>query len=108
MKAARSPARCRTVPLLAEGFATALAIYQSLPQASVIMCFDAANMLHVAAELQLRGLTAVCADNDVETARRTGMNPGVEQGRSAAKSLRCGVADPEGIEGSDWADALRE
>jgi phage/plasmid primase-like uncharacterized protein len=93
---------------LAEGFATGLAIYQSLPQSSVIVCFDAGNMVQVATETKLCGMAVVCADNDWETAGRTGINTGVQKGRSAAEVLRCGVAWPEGIEGSDWADALAE
>jgi phage/plasmid primase-like uncharacterized protein len=93
---------------LAEGFATGLAIYQSLPQSSVVVCFDAGNMVQVATEMKLRGMTVVCADNDWETARRTGINTGIEKGRSAAAVLGCGVAYPEGVEGSDWADALAE
>lgn len=93
---------------LVEGFATGLAIFQSLPQSSVIVCFDAANMVRVAAATRLRGMVVVCADNDWRTAERIGVNPGVEKGRRAARALRCDLAYPEGIEGSDWADALAE
>jgi putative DNA primase/helicase len=100
--------RNSVVTCIAEGFATGLAIYQSLPQASVFICFDAGNMVQVSAEMKLRGMSVVCADNDWQTAQRIGVNTGVQKGRSAAESLGCGIAFPEGIEGSDWADALRE
>lgn len=93
---------------LVEGFATGLAVFQSIPQATVVVCFDAANMVNVATELKVSGMCVVCADNDWETAERIGVNTGVQKGRSAAESLKCGVAYPDGIEGSDWADALIE
>jgi phage/plasmid primase-like uncharacterized protein len=102
-------ARADTVlTCLVEGFATGLAIYQSLPQAAVIVCFDAANMVCVATAVKLNGMAVVCADNDWRTAERIGVNPGLERGRCAARALRCDLAYPEGIEGSDWADALAE
>lgn len=96
------------VTCLAEGFATGLAIYQALPQASVIVCFDAGNMVTVAQSLQLTGMCVVCADNDWQTAGKIGSNPGIERGKAAADALGCGLAYPEGIFGSDWADALAE
>lgn len=96
------------VTCLAEGFATGLAVYQSLPNANVIICFDAGNMTAVAAEMKLRGMVVVCADNDWETEQRTGANTGILKGRAAAQSFGCGVAYPEGIAGSDWADFLLE
>lgn len=96
------------VTCLAEGFATGLAVYQSLPQSSVVVCFDAGNLVQVAADMKMQGMGVVCADNDWETAQRIGVNTGVQKGRSAAEALHCGVAYPEGIKGSDWADALIE
>lgn len=96
------------VTCLAEGFATGLAIYQAIPQASVVVCFDAGNMVTVAQEMKLRGMAVVCADNDWETEKRIGTNTGIQKGRAAADALKCGMAYPQGIEGSDWADALLE
>lgn len=93
---------------LVEGFATGLAIYQSLPGARVVICFDAGNLVAVAETYRAAGMHVVCADNDHETAARMGVNPGVEKGRRAAESIGCGLAYPEGIKGSDWADALIE
>ena len=96
------------VTCLAEGFATGLAIYQSMPQANIVVCFDAGNMVSVARQLMLSGMCVVCADNDSETAQKTGFNTGIERGRMAADEIGCGIAYPEGIEGTDWADALTE
>ena len=59
-------------------------------------------------EMKLRGMAVVCADNDWQTAERIGVNTGVQKGSAAAESLKCGVAYPEGIAGTDWADALLE
>lgn len=97
-----------TLTCLVEGFATGLAIYQSLPGARVVVCFDAGNLVTVAQSYRAAGMHVVCADNDHETAARLGTNPGVEKGRRAAETIGCGLAYPEGIRGSDWADALVE
>jgi phage/plasmid primase-like uncharacterized protein len=91
-----------------EGFATGLAVFQSVPNSSVIVCFDAGNLLAVAEDAKPRGMAVVCADNDWETQRDRGMNKGVENGTKAAERMGCGVAYPEGIRGTDWADALQE
>lgn len=92
----------------AEGFATGLAVYQSIPQCRVVVCFDSGNLVEVARHYQGRGLGVVCADNDWQTAIRIGSNPGLLAGQKAAESMGCGVAYPEDIEGSDWADAIAE
>ncbi|WP_429498656.1 toprim domain-containing protein [Robbsia andropogonis] len=93
---------------LVEGFATGLAIYQSMPMASVVVCFDAGNMVAVSKELKVRGLCVVCADNDWRSAEKFSRNTGIEKGQEAADAIGCGMAFPKGIEGSDWADALIE
>lgn len=100
--------RDSTVTCLCEGFATGLAIYQSMGSARVVVCFDAGNMVNVAREIDVRGLVVVCADNDWQTEQRIGSNPGIQKGTAAADAIGCGVAAPEGIDGSDWADALKE
>lgn len=100
--------RRSVVTCLSEGFATGLAIYQSLPGASVVVCFDAGNMVHVARNLRVSGMAVVCADNDYETEARTGINTGIQRGMAAAEAIGCGVAYPQNIEGTDWADALKE
>lgn len=96
------------VTCLAEGFATGLAVYQSLPNATVVVCFDAGNMVHVARNLRVRGMAVVCADNDWATEGRIGVNTGIQKGTAAADAIGCGIAYPMDIEGTDWADALKE
>lgn len=91
-----------------EGFATGLAVYQSIHQCRVVVCFDSGNLVEVAKYYQGRGLGVVCADNDWQTAIRIGTNPGLIAGQKAAESMGCGMAYPEDIEGSDWADAIAE
>ena len=100
--------RLPIVTCLCEGYATGLAVYQSIPQASVIVCFDAGNMVNVAKEINLTGMAVVCADNDWKTEQRIGTNTGLLKGKEAAEAIKCGLAYPHGIEGSDWADALAE
>ena len=103
MSRSRSAVTC-----LVEGFATGLAVFQTVPNSSVVVCFDAQNLLAVAQDLKVRGMAVVCADNDWETEAAKGINKGVENGRKAAGMIGCGIAYPEGIRGSDWADALQE
>lgn len=93
-----------SVTALAEGFATGLAVHQCVPQARVIVCFDAGNLVKVAKALKVRGLAVVCADNDWQG----NVNTGVEKGRQAAEAIGCGLAYPSGIRGTDWADAFIE
>jgi putative DNA primase/helicase len=97
-----------TVTCFVEGFATGLAVFQTVTNSSVVVCFDAQNLIAVAQEVKVRGMVVVCADNDWETQRDKGINRGVENGRKAAETIRCGLAYPEGIQGTDWADALQE
>lgn len=91
-----------------EGLATGLAVYQSIPQCRVVVCFDSGNLLEVSKHYQGTGLAVVCADNDHQTAAKIGTNPGVLAGIEAAKRMGCGLAYPEDIKGSDWADAITE
>lgn len=91
-----------------EGLATGLAVYQSIHQSRVVVCFDSGNLLEVSKHYRGTGLGVVCADNDHRTAAKIGTNPGVLAGIEAAKRLGCGLAYPEDIEGSDWADAIAE
>ena len=96
------------VTAIVEGLATGLAVFQSLRQARVVVAFDAGNLLPVIDRMKPGGSVVIAADNDWKTEARRGMNPGVEKARNAAELIGCGVAVPAGIEGSDWADALRE
>jgi putative DNA primase/helicase len=91
-----------------EGFATGLAIFQNLPNSQVEICLDAGNLVAVAKRARVEGLAVVCGDNDWETCARRGVNPGIEKATEAAALLGCGMAYPENIIGTDWADALME
>ena len=91
-----------------EGLATGLAVYQSLPQCRVIVCFDSGNLVEVSSRFIGCGLGVVCADNDTQTEQKIGTNPGLVAGQKAAEAMGCGLAYPQGIEGSDWADAIKE
>lgn len=100
--------RDAAVTCIVEGVATGLAIFQSIPSARVIVAFDAGNIPHVIASHKPRGSVVVCADNDHETAKRIGYNPGLRAAERAAEMIGCGVAAPMDIEGTDWADAIME
>jgi len=97
---------------ICEGLATGLAIYQAIAHARVVVAFNAGNLPVVARAMKeagpLRTQTIVCADNDHETQKRTGSNPGLEKAREAAHVLGAALAFPAGIQGTDWADALQE
>lgn len=93
---------------ICEGMATGLAIYQSVPQARVVVAFDAGNLLPVVMGLRPAGSVVIVADNDHGTMARRGFNPGLDKARNAAEAIGCGVAYPQGIEGTDVADALKE
>ena len=93
-----------TITAFVEGFATGLAVFQSVPNARVVVCFDAGNLVEVAGSFKTRGLALICADNDHSSL----INKGVESGQKAAALLRCGLVYPMGILGSDFDDALRE
>lgn len=91
-----------------EGLATGLAIFQSLRMARVIVAFDAGNLVHAVDQLRPTGSVVICADNDHGTEAKRGTNPGREKAVNAAELIGAGVAWPEGIEGTDWADYLAE
>jgi putative DNA primase/helicase len=96
------------VTCFVEGLATGLAVYQSVRQARVVVCFDAGNLMPAAQRLAPTGSVVIAADNDHATQARRGMNPGLEKAHALAEHLGCGVAYPKGLEGSDWCDALKE
>lgn len=97
-----------SVTAVCEGFATGLAIFQAMRHASVIVAFDAGNLVHVVDRIRPKGSVVICADDDHGTEAKRGFNPGREKAANAAELIGAGVAWPEGIEGTDWADALAE
>lgn len=96
------------VTCIVEGLATGLAVYQSVRHASVIVAFDAGNLLPVVDRMRPSGSVVICADNDAGTQARRGTNPGLERARNAADLIGCGVAYPTDLEGTDWSDYLLE
>ena len=96
------------VTVLCEGLATGLALFQSVRNASVVVCFDAGNMVKVAEFIKPKGSVVVFGDNDYKTLIKIGKNPGLDAARNAAELIGAGVAWCEGIEGTDADDYLRE
>lgn len=94
--------------VICEGLATGLALFQCLRQARVLIAFDAGNLLPVIQAVKPTGSVVIAADNDAGTQARRGFNPGLDKARNAAELIGCGVAYPEGIEGTDFCDLLRE
>lgn len=83
--------------LIAEGYATAATLHESTGHPTAC-AFDAGNLEPVAIELRAKHPTAriiICADNDAETAERTGRNPGVEAATRAARAVQGVVALPK-------------
>lgn len=96
------------ITVLAEGFATGLAVYQSAPRCRVVVAFNCGNFLPVVRRLHPTGSMVIAADNDWRTEIRRGFNPGLDKAQEVADEIGCGVAYPQGIEGSDWCDALKQ
>jgi len=85
--------------LLAEGYATAAALYQATGYA-VVVAFNAGNIQHVAAAMgKLHPLAKIliCADDDADTEKRRGKNPGVLAAVAAAKAELGFWCKPEGL-----------
>jgi len=96
------------ITVLVEGLATGLAVFQAVRSASVIVCFNAGNLLPVVERVKPTGSVVIAADNDWKTMLKRGMNPGIYKATNAAELIGCGVAWPTGIEGSDFCDLLKE
>jgi putative DNA primase/helicase len=95
------------VTALVEGFATGLSVFQAVPNSRVIVAFNAGNLPLVAERMERAGMGVVCADNDHETEKRIGRNPGLDAAHIAADLLGVGVAFPS-CEGTDWNDYVTE
>ena len=94
--------------MLAEGFATAATLHQAGGD-PVAVAFNAGNLADVARSLAGRWPAArwiVAADDDRETAARTGKNPGLEAAQRAAEVLRADVLAPAELPegGTDFND----
>lgn len=108
IKRTRYPIRRKgaTVTVLCEGLATGLAVYRSLPTSRVWVCWDTSNLKDV--DWIPPGLAVIAADNDHGTEEKRGYNPGIAAAKLAARELGCGIAYPEGIQGTDFADMRQE
>lgn len=95
-----------SVTVLCEGLATGLAIFAAMPLASVLVAFNSGNLSRVSTPKF--GMVVVAADNDHATLKKIGRNPGVMAATEAAEAIGCGVAIPEGIEGTDFCDFRQE
>jgi putative DNA primase/helicase len=95
-----------TLTVVTEGWATGLAIFAAVRDARVIVAWSAGNLPQ--GYPNIRGWRVVAGDNDHGTEEKRGWNPGIEAAQKAAELLKCGVAYPEGIRGTDWADYRRE
>lgn len=93
--------------VVCEGFATGLTLFQAIPHARVIVAFNAGNLALAVSYLERNGLAVIAADNDHETARRVGFNPGIEKATEAAQKVGIGIAYPT-CAGSDWDDFRQE
>lgn len=96
------------VTAIVEGLATGLAVFQSIRHVRVLVTFYADNLAPALDVLRPTGSVVIAADNDWRTAAAGKGNPGIEKARNAAELIDCGVAYPQGIEGTDWCDALKE
>lgn len=96
------------VTVFVEGLATGLAVYQSVRSCSVVVCFNAGNFTPVVQRMRPTGSVVFAADNDHGTLAKRGFNPGIEAATKAADLIGAGVVWPDDIEGTDWADFLKE
>lgn len=94
-----------TLTIICEGLATGLALYHALTDSRIVVCWHTSNL--TAAKVR-RGMRVIAADNDHATEERIGKNPGLEAAQKAAAHYGCGVAYPDGLEGSDWCDYRME
>lgn len=99
-----------TITLVCEGLATGLTLYGAVPNSRVLVAFNAGNLPRAVVHHTVSGLCAVCADNDAETEKRIGKNPGMDGGRRAAEILDCNVVAPlcedGGTDFDDWRQEL--
>jgi putative DNA primase/helicase len=96
------------VLLIAEGYATAATLHEATGY-PVAVAFDAGNLQHVARalrQLHPAALLAVCGDDDQDTERETGTNPGRVKAAAAARTVHGLALFPKGLPpgGSDFND----
>ena len=94
---------------VAEGFATAATIFEATGHVTVC-AFDAGNLAPVCKALHQAhpaALIVACGDDDLQTFKRTGGNPGRAKAEAAARSVRGLAVFPENLPdgASDFNDA---
>ena len=96
-----------------EGYATGCSLHDQLP--TVCVAFNAGNMKAVALTIRKKYPAAkitIACDNDVETEKKTGINPGMEKGRAAAAAVGGDYIYPdfsdEDFDGTDYNDYLTQ
>ena len=81
---------------------------------AVVIAFTAGNLLEVSKFTRSKfpdTKIIIAADNDAETERKTGINPGIEKARVAAQTINAGYIYPKfnpEIEGTDFNDYLNQ
>ncbi len=94
--------------LIAEGYATGATLHQATGYA-VVIAFNASNIGHVAAAMRQRypdKRLLLCADDDSQTAQKTGKNPGLDAATEAAQAVAATWCKPLGlpVDGTDFND----
>jgi putative DNA primase/helicase len=82
--------------LICEGWATACSLFEATG-APTFASMGVGNLLPVAQWLKAKYpdvVIAICADNDFETERRDGKNPGIDAARAAATAIGAKLAIP--------------
>jgi len=100
---------------IAEGYATAASIFAST-NITTLMCVSSSNILNVCKEIKKKcpdSEIIICADNDADTEKKTGMNPGIDYATKAAIELnkkaakKCKVVIPKFPKGKNTDESGR-
>jgi putative DNA primase/helicase len=96
------------VLLMAEGYATAASVHEATGR-PVVVAFDAGNLVKVAQALHEQHPSArllIVGDDDSDTEKRTGKNPGRAGANAAARAVQGAAVFPTGLPdgGSDFND----
>ncbi len=98
---------------ICEGYATGCSILEHTGQA-VVVAFNAGNLQEVSVYLRKKfpdTKIIIAADNDAETERKIGINPGIKSAKEAAAIIGADYIYPEfnaGFDGTDFNDYLSQ
>ena len=90
--------------IICEGWATGMSLHQATGY-TVLVCFDAGNMIHVARASSTPGSLVIGADNDD---KKGGVNVGLEKAKEIHNELGIPYLYPTGIKGTDFNDLHQE